>query len=81
MTEPTQRSGNPVGFAIIGTGMIAGFHARALSDVHGSRRVAEFSRESANARALLDKQTGGQVAFSTVSREKALALPVCGVGS
>ena len=75
MTEPTQRSGNPVGFAIIGTGMIAGFHARALADVPGARLVAAVSRDTAKARAFLDKQPGGQGAFATASLGEALARP------
>src|SRR5580692_10037752 len=34
----------PIGFAIVGTGMIAGFHARAISRVRGGRLVGVVSR-------------------------------------
>jgi predicted dehydrogenase len=42
------------GFAIIGCGMIARFHARALAEVPGARLVALVSRNHANARALAE---------------------------
>lgn len=35
---------DPIGFAIIGTGMIAGFHAEAIRQVPGARLVAAYSR-------------------------------------
>jgi UDP-N-acetyl-2-amino-2-deoxyglucuronate dehydrogenase len=41
-----------VGFAIVGCGMIARFHARALTEVPDARLVALVSRREANARAL-----------------------------
>src|SRR5947209_20153591 len=43
-----------LGFAIVGCGMIARFHARALQDVAGTRVVALVSRNPANARKLAD---------------------------
>src|SRR5438045_1318257 len=43
-----------LGFAIVGCGMIARFHARALAEVPGARLVALVSRRAANAGALAD---------------------------
>jgi predicted dehydrogenase len=44
-----------LGFAIVGCGLIARFHARALSEVPGARLVALVSRDLAHARALADQ--------------------------
>src|SRR5215213_4622360 len=44
---------NPLGFAIVGTGMIARFHVRALADVPGTRLAALVTRNPANADKLL----------------------------
>jgi predicted dehydrogenase len=41
------------GFAIVGCGMIARFHARALAEVPGAKLVALVSRKPANAEALM----------------------------
>ena len=41
-----------LGCAIVGCGMIARFHARALAEVAGARLVALVSRNPANARAV-----------------------------
>src|SRR5689334_16026418 len=43
------------GFAIVGCGMIARFHARALADVPGAKLVALVSRRAANARKMADE--------------------------
>jgi predicted dehydrogenase len=43
-----------LGFAIVGCGMIAGFHARALAEVSGARLVGLVSRNPANAKRLVD---------------------------
>ena len=43
-----------LGFAIVGCGMIARFHARALAEVPGARLVALVSRRAENAKALAD---------------------------
>jgi predicted dehydrogenase len=43
-----------LGFAIVGCGMIARFHARALADVPGTRLVALVSRNPANAAAVAE---------------------------
>jgi predicted dehydrogenase len=47
-----QESSGMLGFAIVGCGMIARFHARALAEVPDSRLVALVSRQEANARKL-----------------------------
>lgn len=44
-----------LGFAIVGCGMIARFHARALADVPGTRVVALVSRSAANAQQMKDE--------------------------
>src|SRR5918992_340613 len=33
----------PTGFAVVGCGMIAGFHARAIADIAGARLVGGYS--------------------------------------
>jgi UDP-N-acetyl-2-amino-2-deoxyglucuronate dehydrogenase len=43
-----------LGFAIVGCGMIARFHAKALTEVPETRLVALVSRTEANARKLAD---------------------------
>jgi len=43
-----------LGFAIVGCGMIARFHARALTEIPGARLVALVSRNADNAKALAD---------------------------
>lgn len=45
----------PLGCAIVGCGMIARFHARALAEVPGTRVAALVSRSEANARAMADE--------------------------
>jgi UDP-N-acetyl-2-amino-2-deoxyglucuronate dehydrogenase len=45
-------SNQPIGFAIVGCGLIARFHARALAEVPDARLVALVSRREANARAM-----------------------------
>lgn len=69
------KEGRPIGFAVVGTGMIAGFHARALAEVPGARLVAAVSRDAAKARAFLDKQPHGGEALATASLEEALKSP------
>jgi predicted dehydrogenase len=53
-----------LGFAIVGCGMIARFHVRALADVPGTRLVALVSRDAANARAVAES-AGSPCATST----------------
>src|SRR5262245_43834150 len=50
MPSPDQ----PLGIAVVGCGMIARFHARALQEVPGTRLVALVSRNPANARAVAE---------------------------
>lgn len=45
----------PVGFGIIGCGMISNFHARALEDVRGARLVACYDSFPESARRLAEK--------------------------
>src|SRR5438132_12711786 len=47
-----------LGCAIVGCGLIARFHARALADVPGARLVALVSRNLANAQALAHEVAG-----------------------
>src|SRR5262245_11540995 len=46
------------GFGIIGCGMIAEFHTRAINDIDGARVAAAFSRSEANG-AKIAKLAGG----------------------
>jgi predicted dehydrogenase len=48
-------SERPIGFAIIGCGMIARFHVRALAEVPGARVAALVSRSLARARSTADE--------------------------
>lgn len=59
------------GFAIIGTGMIAKFHARAVKDIVGARLVAVCSRERQRAEAFAAEF--GCAAYTEL--ERVLALP------
>jgi len=43
-----------IGVAIVGCGMIARFHARALTEIPGARLLALISRDSTHARAVMD---------------------------
>ncbi|MDR2849082.1 MAG: Gfo/Idh/MocA family oxidoreductase, partial [Verrucomicrobiota bacterium] len=61
----------PYGFAILGTGMIAKFHARAVQDVPGARLVAVCSREQGRAEAFA--QAFGCAAYDRL--DAVLALP------
>ena len=44
-----------LGFVIVGCGMIARFHARALADVPGAKLVGVVSRSVANAQKMKDE--------------------------
>lgn len=46
----------PIGFAIIGTGMISNFHARALADVRGAKLVACYNRTAKKAEKFAAEQ-------------------------
>jgi predicted dehydrogenase len=60
MSSSTQ----PIGCAIVGCGMIARFHARALAEVPDARLVALVSRREANARSMAE-QLGLDCAITT----------------
>ena len=60
----------PLGFAIVGCGMIARFHARALSEVPGAKLVALITRNPAHAQA-------GQLSLE--EKQYAQALSECQV--
>jgi predicted dehydrogenase len=63
-----------LGFAIIGCGMIARFHARALAEIPQARVAALVSRTPANAHQLLDETgTPACPVFGTV--EQAVKAP------
>jgi predicted dehydrogenase len=62
-----------IGFAIVGCGMIARFHARALAEVAGARLSALVSRSEARARAMAD-ELGLNCALAT-DLSAALARP------
>src|SRR5262249_56702991 len=49
---PSARGLGMLGFAIVGCGMIARFHARALAEVPNTRPVALWSRAAGRAKAL-----------------------------
>ena len=48
----------PIGFGIIGTGMISRFHARAIADVRGARLVACYNRTHKKATAFAEEHGG-----------------------
>lgn len=61
----------PVGFGIVGCGMIAKFHARAIADIKGAKLVSCFNRTIDKANALA-AEFGGQ---PTDDLEEMLARP------
>lgn len=64
----------PLGFALVGCGMIARFHARALAEIPGARVAGLVSRTPANAQALLaETNTPPCPVFATV--EDAVKAP------
>lgn len=58
------------GFALVGVGMIAEFHAQALAQVAGARLVAVASRDGEKARAFAQKHGA---AFATTALEELVA--------
>jgi predicted dehydrogenase len=62
-----------LGFAIVGCGMIARFHARALVEVPGAKLVGLVSRSSANARKMCEELGIDCAVFDDL--RKALARP------
>lgn len=43
-----------IGFGIVGCGMIAGFHARAIKDIRGAKTVAVFTSNTENGRKIAE---------------------------
>ena len=64
----------PLGFAIIGCGMIARFHATAIAEIPGARVAALVSRSAANAQKLL-QETGTPACPVFTSLDDALKAP------
>lgn len=62
----------PLGFGIIGTGMIANYHAKAISHVPGARLVGAASLTPDNVRAFAEKH---HLAFATTKVEELVARP------
>lgn len=62
----------PLGFGIIGVGMIADFHAQAIAHTKGGRLVGVATRNEDNARAFAAKH---RLAFSTTSVDELVARP------
>jgi predicted dehydrogenase len=65
---------DPFGFCIVGCGMIARFHARAVTEIPGARVAALVSRTPANAHKLLD-ETGLPACPVFTSVEEAVKAP------
>jgi UDP-N-acetyl-2-amino-2-deoxyglucuronate dehydrogenase len=61
-----------IGFGIIGVGMIADYHARAIAESRGGRLVGIATRSAENARAFATKH---QVPFATTSVDELVARP------
>ena len=57
-------SPSPLGFAIVGTGMIAGYHAQAIRQTAGARLVAVVSRSAEKGRAFAERHGAPVVAAS-----------------
>jgi predicted dehydrogenase len=62
----------PLGFGIIGTGMIAGYHARAIAQIPGARLAGVSGRSAEKVRAFA---TQHQVPFATTNLDELLARP------
>lgn len=63
-----------LGFALVGCGMIARFHARAIAEIPGTHVAALVSRTRANAEKLL-QETGTPACPIVATLEDALKLP------
>jgi UDP-N-acetyl-2-amino-2-deoxyglucuronate dehydrogenase len=66
MTNPT------LGFAVIGTGMIAGYHAQAIAQTPGARLVGVVSRSPGKGRAFADQH---HIPVLTATVEEMIARP------
>src|SRR5438045_7863362 len=56
------------GFGIIGCGMIAEFHTRAVNEIEGARVVAAFSRSEANGAKIADLAGGTCTVYDDLDR-------------
>jgi len=65
-------SSAPLGFGIIGLGLIADFHAQAIADAAGAKLVAVCGRSTEKSRAFAEKHGA---AFSTTDLAELLARP------
>lgn len=65
-------SPTPLGFGIIGVGMIADFHAQAIAHTKGGKLVGVATRNPDNARAFAQKH---RVAFATTNIDELVARP------
>lgn len=63
---------SPLGFGIVGLGMISHFHAQAIADVRGAKLVGIVSRDAAKAAEFAEKH---RVPFRTSNRDELLARP------
>jgi UDP-N-acetyl-2-amino-2-deoxyglucuronate dehydrogenase len=61
-----------LGFGIVGVGMIADFHARAIAEVPGARLLGVATRNQENASAFAEKH---RVPFATTKLEELVARP------
>src|SRR5262245_31092513 len=64
----------PFGFAVVGCGMIARFHARAIAEIPGARVAALVSRTPANGQKLID-ETGMPACPTFTTVEAAVKAP------
>jgi len=62
----------PLGFGIVGTGMIAGYHAQAIAQIPGARLAGVCGRDTEKVRAFA---TQHEVPFATTSLDELLARP------
>jgi predicted dehydrogenase len=62
----------PIGFGIIGLGMIADFHAQAIAQVTGAKLIGVASRDAERTRAFAQKHS---VPFFTTSVDELVARP------
>lgn len=62
----------PLGFGIVGTGMIAAYHAQAIAQVNGATLIGITSRSPENVRTFAEKHS---VPFATTSLDELIARP------
>lgn len=72
MSGPTPPPSSPLGFGIVGVGMIADFHAQAIAHTRGGRLAGIATRNAENAQAFARKHS---VPFATTSVDELVARP------